>query len=530
MYFEYDIRGQDLHFMSGFCMVDKFSHKFVIGCSFRFKGTIHSDIFAQDCWQVYFTPLQLNSDRIIINSCNAVTQGINADEGIFRSLKEKTGLTHSFIHKQVIPNNSTLFLGKNMKKQSWNYLVTVAFLLTISIIGTATATGLGHAWKESPSADGSFSDVMFSSDGTTVYAGGNQMLLRSWDGTTRWGGRAGTIATMSSDGNYVVSAAGDLVQVLERNGTLYWVRGMGAPVRAVAISTNGSLIVSADDRGDIHSWTGNGESWGLNRSDQVKQIAISPSQRFVVVTTVVGLKYLKPDMTPIWSDNKSGSLDSFIAISADSSTIITSGENRVSSHTKRGVLNWMNDVTQEPIIDMACSDDGTTIVLGSQDGKVWTLDQDGKVLWTYPAGSWINGVGVSRDGSIIAAGALDGNLYILDRYGNLLAKTRTESIIQQRSVAVSRDGKHVIAADQLALYGYDLQGEPGITSEITFTPAPLYPVTRSISVTTTPAIPLPTTGVTTLPVTTGTPQSAFDPFLVMVAVAGLFLMVRRRSR
>ena len=404
--------------------------------------------------------------------------------------------------------------------------MTFAFLLTIGIIGNASAAVLGHAWEESPLAEGAFTDVMFSSDGSTVYAGGNQMFLRSWDGAIRWGGRAGTVATMSSDGNYVVSAAGELVQVLERNGTLYWVRGMGTPIRAVAISTNGSLIVSADDRGDIHSWTGNGESWGLNRSDQVKQIAISPSQRFIVVTTVVGLKYLKPDMTPIWSDNKSGSIDSFIAISADSSTIITSGENRVSSHTKRGVLNWMKDITQEPIIDMACSDDSTTIVLGSQDGKVWTLDQNGNVLWTYPAGSWINGVGVSRDGSIIAAGALDGNLYILDRYGNLLTKTRMESIIPQRSVAVSGDGKHVVVADQIALHGYDLLGEPGISSEITFTPTPQYTVKKTTSVTTTPAVPPLTTRVTTPLETTGTPQSASDPFLIMLAGAGLLLIVQ----
>jgi hypothetical protein len=281
--------------------------------------------------------------------------------------------------------------------------------------------------------------------------------------------------------------------------------------------------------GNIHSWTENGESWGLNRSDLVKQIAVSPSQRFVVVTTVVGLKYLKPDMTPIWSDNKSGSLDSFIAISADSSTIITSGENRVSSHTKRGVLNWMKDVTREAIIDMACSEDCTTIVLGSQDGNVWVLDQQGKVLWTYPAGSWINGVGVSRDGSIIAAGALDGNLYILNHYGNLLAKTKTESIIQQRSVAVSGNGKRVVVADQLALYGFDLLGGPEVTLEETFTSPPQVPVTSPTPVTTR-SITIPYTTVTTLPGTTSTPKSALTPFAVMVAMAGLILIVRKRTR
>jgi WD40 repeat protein len=415
-----------------------------------------------------------------------------------------------------------------MSKQFRIQLVLAAFLITTSIIGIAAAASLAHAWKEPPIADGSFFDVMFSADGSTVYAGGNQMLVRSWDGTNRWGGRAGTVATMSSDGNYVVSAAGNLIQVLDRNGTVYWIRASGAPIRAVAISANGSLIISADDMGDIHSWTENGESWGLNRSDLVKQIAVSPSQRFVVVTTVVGLKYLKPDMTPFWSDNKSGSLDSFIAISADSSTIITSGENRVSSHTKRGILNWMKDVTQEPIIDMACSEDCTTIVFGSQDGNVWVLDQQGNVLWTYPAGSWINGVGVSRDGSIIAAGALDGNLYILNHYGNLLAKTKTESIIQQRSVAVSGDGKRVVVADQLALYGYDLLGEQDLTSEETLTPEPLFPVTSPTPEKTTLPITLPTTKVPTLPGTTGTPKSALSPFLAFVATTGLLLLVRKR--
>ena len=415
-----------------------------------------------------------------------------------------------------------------MKYQSWKYLVTVAFLFTISI-GTVSATGLGHAWTEPPPADGSFTNVRFASDGSMVFSGGNQLFVRSWDGTIRWGGRAGTIATISPDGNYVVSAAGELVQDLERNGTLYWVHSMGTPIRAVAISGNGSMIVSADERGDIHSWTRNGESWGLNRSDLVKQIAISPSRTFVVVTTVVGLKYLNPDMTPFWWDNKSGSLDSFIAISADSSTVITSGENRVSSHTSSGALNWMKDITREAIIDMACSDDCTAIVLGSQDGNVRMLDGTGTEVWTYNAGSWINGVGVSRDGSVIAAGALDGNLYIFDQYGNLLAQTRTDSVIQQRSVAVSNDGKHVVVADQLALYGYDILGEPGVSTEVTFTPAPPDALTRTTSPTTTRSIPLPTTIITLSPGTTGTPQSVFDPFLVIVTAAGVLLIIRRRA-
>ncbi|HJX55812.1 MAG TPA: PQQ-binding-like beta-propeller repeat protein [Methanoregula sp.] len=409
------------------------------------------------------------------------------------------------------------------------HLVVAVFLLTFSITGITTALSLAPAWKEIPLAEGTFFDVMFSADGSTVYAGGNQMFFRSWDGTNRWGGRAGHVATMSSDGNYVVSAAGNLVQVLDRNGTVYWIRGMGAPIRAVAISSNASIIITADDRGDIHSWTGNGESWGLNRSDLVKQIAVSPSGSFVVVTTAIGLKYLHPDMIPFWWDNKSGSLDSFIAISADSSTVITSGEKRVSSHTGSGTLNWMKDITREEIIDMACSEDCSTIVLGSQDGNVWVLDQQGRILWKYPVGSWVNGVGVSRDGSIIAAGALDGNLYILNHRGNLLAKTKMQSIIQPRSVAVNGNGKRVVVADEFALYGYDILGSPEVTLEETFTPT--FRVTTTIPTpVTTRSVTIPSTKVTTLPGTTDTPKSALSPFAVMAAVTGLLLVARKYTR
>jgi hypothetical protein len=44
--FENEISRQDMHFMGGFRMIDKFSHKFVIRRSMRFKRTIDPDIFA----------------------------------------------------------------------------------------------------------------------------------------------------------------------------------------------------------------------------------------------------------------------------------------------------------------------------------------------------------------------------------------------------------------------------------------------------------------------------------------------------
>jgi WD40 repeat protein len=294
-------------------------------------------------------------------------------------------------------------------------------------------------------------------------------------------------------------------------------------------------VIAADNRGFTRSWTIDSKNLGVNNdTDQVKRIVISPSQSLVVVSSEDKLKVFSPTMNLIWENDTFGNLDSFFAFTADSSTLILSGENRVSSYTSTGSQNWVKEITKDAIIDMACSDDGSTIVLGSQDGNVWVLNKDGNVLWTYPAGSWVNSVGVSRDGSVIAAGALDGTVYTLDKDGDLLEKTKTDSLIQQRSMAVSRDGRRIVVLDQLAMYGYELRGLPEVTSTETRTPTPEVPSTC-------PTCPTPVPTKTTLPktvstpigtnmpVTTGTPQSSLDPCLAFVASAGVLFIVMKRN-
>jgi len=419
-----------------------------------------------------------------------------------------------------------------MKKRFRINLVIAVFLVIISIIGNVTAISLVSSWRERPEVDSTFSSVMISTDGSIVYAGGNQMFVRSWDGDTRWGGMSGTMASMSTDGNYIVSAISDNVRKVNKTGSEMWNRITGSPFRAVAISGNGSLVVAADNRGYLRSWTTDGKNLGVNNdTDQVKRIEISPSQSLVVVSTEDSLKVFSPVMNLIWENNTFGNLDSFIRFSADSSTLILSGENRVSSITSDGSLNWVKEITKDAIIDMACSDDCSTIVLGSQDGNVWVLNKEGRIRWKYSAGSWVNGVGVSRDGSVIVAGALDGTIYIMDQNGNLLTKSKTDSVIQQRSVAASGDGKRIVVVDQNTMYGYELVGIPEVTYTETIIPTPQWTaaITTPIPVKTTLPDTVPSTRKTTLPETTGTPKSSLPPILTILAFAGIYVVIRNNN-
>ena len=60
---------------------------------------------------------------------------------------------------------------------------------------------------------------------------------------------------MSPDGNYIVSALNDNVRTFNRTGDVIWNRITGSPFRAVAVSSDGSLVIAADDRGYVRSWT-----------------------------------------------------------------------------------------------------------------------------------------------------------------------------------------------------------------------------------------------------------------------------------
>jgi WD40 repeat protein len=184
---------------------------------------------------------------------------------------------------------------------------------------------------------------------------------------------------------------------------------------------------------------------------------------------------------------------------------------------------------------MDCSSDCSAIIVCGQDKEVVAIDRYGTVRWKYPAGQWVNAVGVSWDASVIAAGGIDRTLTVLDRSGSVITTKKTDAIIQPRSIAVSSDGRRIVVADQKNLYGFSLIGDavaPDISE--TYTIAPLNPVPTTNPTTVPQATgspgaeaPLPVTPQTTIPVrpTTYTPV---NPLLVFPALGAALLLVRTR--
>ena len=418
--------------------------------------------------------------------------------------------------------------------------VVAALILAACLAAPAAALVLATDWKDSSPTGSPFSSAAISADGSKVIGGGSLLLFRTWEGDRHWTGPPGMVTTMTADGNEIVWTSGQSLDLVDSGDTTIWIQTMGGNIRATAISANGSFVVAADDRGSLMSWGRTGEFFGRNTTDLVKKIVISPAGDLVVVTTEGGVRFYTPALDPVWTDNRSDSLDEYIAISSDGSTIITAGGTRLSSHTSSGDLLWQTDVTRNAITDLACSDDCSTIIVGSEDNTVLAIDRYGKIHWTYTAGHWITAVGASQDASVIAAGGIDGTLFVLDHGGKLQAQKQTDTIIQPRSIAVSGNGRKIVAADEHNLYGFEaVSDNSGISEMETFTPPPLNPVPE----TTRPAGAIATfpAEVTTVaqtggqetvssPVPTGTPQSSLCPAGVLVAAGIAFIVLRQRGK
>lgn len=413
-------------------------------------------------------------------------------------------------------------------------ILFITALLACCLAGGAGAAILNNDWKERASEDdGPFLGVMMTPDASLVYAGGSSIRIRSWDSEIHWGNRPARVAALSLDGRRVALGVGNKLSILDSKGEEIWSRNMDGFVKAIAISPNGSFVISADDKGNYNSWSKDGELIARLQNKTANTLAYSPTTNLVVAATDGGLRFYNRKLELDWYDNRTESRDTFLCIAGDGSTVIAGGYNQVASYFSDGTLNWRREITSEPIIDMHCSFDCSAIVVAGQDKEVVAIDRYGTIRWNYEIGQWVNAVGVSRDASVIAAGGIDRTVYVLDRSGSLITKRSTDAIIQPGSIAVSSDGRRIVVADQKNLYGFSMIGDavaPDVPEVYTVTP--LNPVQTTNPVTRQTSATMPT--ISTVPTTTSpvkpTTYSPVNPLLILPALGAAILLFRGMRR
>jgi len=374
------------------------------------------------------------------------------------------------------------------------------------------------------------STVVISHDGSTIVAGGDQLIALSRDGTKLWSGWSGTFLDISGNGEYIVTSQGRTVRLFNRQGIMLWDHSLGATVTDISMTPDASMI-AAGGGNTVQSWYNSGSGLGQNVTDTVNDIKISPVRDQVIVATTKALRSFNMSYVPNWYDDTIN--PGTIEISGDGTGIVIPNGNRIRMYHGSGTQLWDRSFTGGNIISIAYSRDGSTIVAGRDDSSVIAVDREGKLLWTGNAGYWVTSVGISDDGSTIATGSIDNNICVFDRLGTLIGSYQTKNPIKSRSVAVSGDGSLIVAVDESNVYGFSRSGfSVTVTTQVQEVPGN---VSTAALLNTTPiGTTLPVTEIIpSIPgnepvMTTGTTPASGFPWLITLLPLILVILARRK--
>ncbi len=225
-------------------------------------------------------------------------------------------------------------------------------------------------------------------------------------------------------------------------------------VNSVAISSDGSTIVSGSDDKTIKIWdlaTGTEKRTLTGHIQWVHCIAISPDG-----STIVSGSY--DNTIKIW-DLATGTekrtltghtlwVDS-VAISPDGSTMVSGSRDNtikvwdLATGTEKRTLSGHTDT----VLSVAISPDGSTIVSGSRDKtiKIWDLATLREKRTLSGHTSVVNSVAISPDGSTMVSGGDDKTIKVWDLATLREKRTLTGHTDTVLSVAISPDGSTIIS-------------------------------------------------------------------------------------
>ena len=400
-------------------------------------------------------------------------------------------------------------------------LVLLSGMVILICLLMPVVSAVDPLWTEVATTSGELSCVVISADGSTIVAGGDQLIALSRDGTKLWTGWSGSHLAISREGNFIATSRDQTVRMISGTGTMLWDTSLGVPVTDLSMTPDAALIAAAGgDRVRVINGTGTG--FRQNTSIFVNHARLFPEGDKLVVTTTSGIQTSNLTLFSEWTDTNV--TQDLVEVAADGSSFVTVTNNRVKLYTRDGRLLWERALPGGNALAFAYSRDGSTIVIGRDDNSIEVLDGNGTLLWTAHASYWVTSVAVSDDGNTIAAGSLDKTLLVYDRAGTRLGSATTSNPIKGGSVAVSGDGSVIVAVDGSAVYGFSRSQFSGpVTPPVTTveTPGALTTTAPSVSPEITASRPVPSR--------TETPRAALLPAIPLGALLLLTMSRVRKS-
>jgi ABC-type sugar transport system permease subunit/outer membrane protein assembly factor BamB len=269
-------------------------------------------------------------------------------------------------------------------------------------------------------------------------------MVRADGGTWQYAGQRIESAAMANDGSLVLLGSRDnALYALDAGGQSLWSFPTQGPVAGVDLSADATRIVLASEDRNLYLLDGAGQLlWTYTGSRPWNDVALAPDGSLIAAVsaneTVVALG---PDGALLWENT--------LRMPADAVDVYGQGDNvrlLVGNQAAEALLfardgsRLIRAQLDYDIHAIDASANGALWAIGAIDGSVQLADgSTGAVLWSYRTGGEVRSVALSADGSRILAGSEDGKGYLLDAQGKVLASDSLGDHVL--ATAISADGQ-----------------------------------------------------------------------------------------
>lgn len=258
-----------------------------------------------------------------------------------------------------------------------------------------------------------------------------------WNYTT--GGTVNSVAAAEKGGCIAAGSENNYLHVFNRSGDLLWNSTTEAPVLSVAVSAN-CEFTAAVDKFRVYLFNGNGSLLWQTYIGYVRSVDISERGDYIAAGTSDYIVLLDKKGEEVWRQSMDASAFS-VAVSAQGEVAAGTSGGTAYLLNKSGILWSYNTTRYITSVDMH----NRRVVAGS---RYLYAVENGKEVWTYIPREGISGVDISPSGKNITAISVNGIIYSLDEGGKLrwsygLNKTA-------KDIATSED--YIIAAADSEVY------------------------------------------------------------------------------
>ncbi|WP_145022715.1 DUF5711 family protein [Paenibacillus sp. Y412MC10] len=313
-----------------------------------------------------------------------------------------------------------------MRKAPWIFL---ALILLLGLVPGA-ALAKDH-W--SIEGAGNITSLSVSADGSRVAVGGHnaKAFLYDSEGSPIYEVEAGNVVTgvaLLSNGTLLVSSDDRHLYAYDETGCQLWDSDLKRQVKSLAASQDGSTIVLVTQRSKdlIVVDQNSGEQTGsIPIGSLLKEVSVSGSGQWIVAATSDQFAYLlDKDGSLLYKFSADNQIQA-VAVSENGLAAVGTASNKVELFDQNGSVNSSIN-TRDIVTDVAFSSDGERIGVSDLSGNYYIFDGRGKQLWESKITGEGRGVQFDREGKTLYSGTNDGRIFKYD-VGSVIDKAASKA-------------------------------------------------------------------------------------------------------